>query len=333
MVDAEKTAPLNVFLTGGSTPLGLAVMRRLAANGHKVSGITSSNDGAILIRAAGGLPVFSDPLVSSEIKAMLAMTKAEVVIHLANATGLPYRSTLDAQHVRQSTLALVNAVEGAKVRYLVAVSHAFLYGASADDHSEHGGHAHGHAPTLITEDSPLPDPGEDPLLRAVYDADETIQDANLPACVLRTGYLYGAVMPETISLAETLRAARPIALGSPNNHANWVQMDDAAEAICAAAERSPIDTTYNIVDDAPTSPVQFAEDFARAMGVNLPGRLPNFLGRALGSKASTTLLALSSAASNARAKAELGWTLKYPTHEKGIDQALFMWRSEMLISR
>lgn len=332
-MDAENAEHLNIFLTGGSTPLGLAVTQRLTALGHKVSGITNNKEGAGQIRGAGGLPVYSDPRSTGEIRAMLTMCKASVVVHLAGASGLPFRATLDAGQVREEAAALVDAVEGVGVQYMVALSYAFLYAGYDGGHAAHGhgGHSHSDALEVADEDAPLIAPGDDALLRAAYFADQAVQDANLPVCVLRTGYMYGPTMPDTVLLGEMLRAGRPIAMG--DRHANWVFMDDLADAVVLAVTRPAVDTTYNIVDDAPASPAAFLQTFSKAMGLNAPARMPGFIGRALSSKATTTLLDLSSAASNARAKSELRWSPKYATHEKGIDQTLFMWRSEMRVSR
>ncbi|MDX1994364.1 MAG: NAD(P)-dependent oxidoreductase [bacterium] len=339
----EERAPVNVFVTGASSPLGLAVVRALAADGHKVTGMTDGKDGAIAVRAAGGLPVFSDPLSASEIKAMMKMSKAEIVVHLDNFSSLPFRSQLDPERIKKSAIAITSAAEGAGAKYLVALSYAFVYATesghdSHEGHDDHGGHdahgAHGHghaAPTLLTEDAATAVVTENSLLKAALHADATLQEANIPACILRTGFVYGPRLTDTEVLAETLRAGRSLPAGESHTLANWVHLDDLAQAVRLVVNRPPTDTTYNIVDDKPMSPADFLAQFAKSMGLQVPGRMPGFLSRVLGGRTSSALLELSAAASNAKARDELGWKPTYPTAEKGIEHTLFIWRSEMQV--
>ncbi len=309
-MDEEKRSSTNVFITGATSPLGLAVMQALAADGHKVTGMAESKHGAAQIRAAGGLPVYSDPFSAGELKAMMKMTETHTVVHLANASTLPFRADLDPDRIRNSAVAITSAAESSGAKYLIYLSYAFLYNEN---------------------ESALVAANDNPLLKAALHADATVQDANMPACVLRTGYIYGAHMPDTMTLATMVRAGRPVPTGDGHNYAHWVYFDDVVQAIRAAVNSKPIDATYNIVDDAPSTPGEFLSDFTSAMGLQPAVRVPSFITRALGGKITNTLMELSAKVSNEPAKQELGWKPKYPTHAKGIEHTLFIWRSEMIV--
>ncbi|MBC7871615.1 MAG: hypothetical protein H7Y09_12305, partial [Chitinophagaceae bacterium] len=48
-MDEEKRASTNVFITGATSPLGLAVIQALSADGHKVTGMAEGKEGAAQI--------------------------------------------------------------------------------------------------------------------------------------------------------------------------------------------------------------------------------------------------------------------------------------------
>src|SRR5688572_15105074 len=80
---AENTTPLNVFITGGDTGTGRALTRDLVRKGHKVTGTTTSSEGAFAIRADGGLAAFPDLGRAADVRGLLQMAKTDVLVHVA----------------------------------------------------------------------------------------------------------------------------------------------------------------------------------------------------------------------------------------------------------
>ena len=128
VVPGEST--LNVFITGGSDPIGLALTRMLVAAGHRVIGMTDGSDGASRVREAGGLPVFADPVRAGEIRGMLVMAKADVVIHAApmSANEIPVTAwDYTPEQLIDETAALIEAAREAGVERALHLSYALVY--------------------------------------------------------------------------------------------------------------------------------------------------------------------------------------------------------------
>jgi nucleoside-diphosphate-sugar epimerase len=75
---------------------------------------------------------------------------------------------------------------------------------------------------------------------------------------------------------------------------------------------------YNVVDDDP-APVSVAiPELAEVIGAKPPRRIPRWLGRLLAGEGMTVMMTEVRGASNAKAKRELGWELRYPSWRLGI---------------
>ncbi len=74
---------------------------------------------------------------------------------------------------------------------------------------------------------------------------------------------------------------------------------------------------YNIVDDEPAPMREWLPVLASALGAKPPRHVPRWLARLVGGE-DMTLLTEARGASNAKAKRELGWTLRYPSWRQGF---------------
>ncbi len=310
---------LSVYITGATQGLGLAVTRLLAARGHQVAGTAVTLDDTHRIREAGGLPVYNDPLRPSEIVSTLKMLAAEVVVNLApQAVNVQPLQGVDWEREQRllvdGTAALADALETGAARFLVHTSFTFLYG-------DAGG-------AWVDEDAPL-DTDDDFFLAAAL-AEERALAA--PGCVLRAGCVYGPESEATAALSAALLAGRALPLGSSENVANWVHTHDLAAAIAQAVERQPAGAVFNVADDHPASIADFAAAFAASQGLSAPRRqwLPPLVGQALMHPTHRAILDASARARTDRAKAELGWTPRYPDQRAGIEQTLLAWRAAVV---
>lgn len=77
--------------------------------------------------------------------------------------------------------------------------------------------------------------------------------------------------------------------------------------------------TYNVTDDEPAPMRGWLPALGAAAGAKPPYRLPppSWAGRLAMGKA-LTMMTEAGGASNAKAKKELGWTLRYPTWRAGF---------------
>lgn len=310
------TTPLNVFVTGGTSPLGRETTRQLVARGHKVTALTQGSAGAVQVRQDGGLPTYSDPFRAGELKSLLKMAQADVVLHLMPqiANTFPHREspwTENARILKECTDAVLEASAAQGVKFIVFPSYSAVYG---DTHGE-----------WVTEESKLH--GSDFPAGAVS-AEKRVLGGTVPACVLRAGFIYGAGDSGTDALRDSLRDERPVYLGDSHSVHSWVQVADLAHAVVLAAEQQPAGQIFNIVDDEPASAAAFANQLAAGLGLVPPTPLTGFMATRQTNETQRALLDRSARVKNDKAKQSLGWTPRNPTLKTGIEQTLLYWRAE-----
>ena len=98
---------------------------------------------------------------------------------------------------------------------------------------------------------------------------------------------------------------------------SFVHIDDAAAAIVAAVEAPSPSLVYNVVDDEPTTFETFVKLTVDAAGSRPARQVPMWLVR-LAAPVMAEFASVRLPLSNAKAKRELGWTLRYPTVGSGI---------------
>lgn len=305
--------PLSIFITGGSTPLGLRVIRTLIAAGHQVAALTSGAEHSTEVRDLGALPVYADITRIGELKGIIAMRKVEVVINLAPqvANHIPFfKADWHADTLLTDTQTLLHAAAEAGAKFFLHTSYAFVYG-------DHDG--------AWVDETSRPEPGENQLLKTALRAEKAALSGAIPGCVLRLGYLYGADSQDLHKLMDTLRGGRMLVGGS--GYTNWINADDAAEAIRRAAETQVAGGIYNIVDGTPASADTFLNNFSSAIGLGAPGSPPRFLNNFFLPRAQVDLMALSARVKNSRAVEDFGWSPRFNSHQAGIEDILLTWRA------
>jgi nucleoside-diphosphate-sugar epimerase len=101
---------------------------------------------------------------------------------------------------------------------------------------------------------------------------------------------------------------------------SFVHLDDAAAATVLALDRGTRGV-YNVVDDDPAPVREWLPALAEAIGAKPPRRVPRWLARLLAGEAGVALMTEIRGASNAKAKRQLGWTLRYPSWRDGFAAA------------
>jgi nucleoside-diphosphate-sugar epimerase len=312
----------TVFITGADSGAGRALVRQLVTRGHRVVGSThNGSQGAFTIREDGGLPVYPDFEREGEIRSVLLMSRAEIIVHLMAQplNGLPY-SVLNVTPylslLRQGTDNLLQAAGNVGIRRVIFPSFTSIYGDADGETVDE---------TASTSRANL-------LFQALAAAEAAVQDGTIPGYVLRAGFTYGANSAATRQLADTLRAGNGIPSGT--GLAGWVHEDDLMRAILLLIDRpfadEPLEEIYNIVDDTPATPTQFAEKFAEALGAmplfSRGGGFAAMLRRP--DPVQKDLLHNSAAPSNEKARQQLGWTPEYSDQRAGIEQLLLRWRAD-----
>ena len=131
---------------------------------------------------------------------------------------------------------------------------------------------------------------------------------------LRYGGFYGA---DNDGLVGPVRKRQFPIVGDGGGYLSFIHLDDAASATVLAIEHDGA-AIYNIVDDEPAPVREWLPAMAAALGAGPPRHVPVWLGRLLAGELAVLMGTEARGASNAKAKRELGWTLRYPSWRQGF---------------
>jgi 2-alkyl-3-oxoalkanoate reductase len=77
-----------------------------------------------------------------------------------------------------------------------------------------------------------------------------------------------------------------------------------------------------VVDDEPAPVREWLPVLASALDAEPPRRIPRWLGRLAAGEAAMVMMTEARGASNAKAKREFGWELRYPSWRQGFAHGL-----------
>ncbi|MBS2963739.1 NAD(P)-dependent oxidoreductase [Actinocrinis puniceicyclus] len=302
---------MKVLLAGATGTLGVPLVRRLAAAGHEVVGITRTEAGAGLLWDLGASSVIADALDRDGLLRALRGVRADAVIHqLTSLKKMPLRprdlEVTNRLRVEGTANLLAAAAEVGARRFL---TQSFFGGYGLHDGSR-----------LLTEqDAFAPAAGGrlEPSWQAMRSTEQQVLGApGVEGIVLRYGGFYG---PASVAgMLESLRKRQmPVPRGG-GSYASFVYIDDAAAATVAALDRSEPGQVYNIVDDEPVRWGVMVDAVAAAFGLPRPLRLPGALLRLAAPYGGVLMTRQSLRLSNAKAKAQLGWRPMVPTYRDGV---------------
>jgi 2-alkyl-3-oxoalkanoate reductase len=302
---------MRVFVAGASGAIGTRLVPQLIAHGHEVIGTFRSAGNAQRLSALGAEPVRLDLLDPRAVRTAVLEAEPQAIIHQATAlANARFGRSLDrtfgpTNRLRtEGTDALLAAAREAGVRRFVAQSFASYR------YAREGG-------PVKTENDPL-DPRPPASARATNAAmrylDQAVTDAG--GLALRYGGFYGA---SNDGLAGPVRNRQLPVVGDGGGISSFIHLDDAAAATVLALEHGAAGV-YNIVDDEPAPMRDWLPALASALGAKPPRHVPGWLARLFMGNG-LAMMTESRGASNAKAKGELGWTLRYPSWRQGFTAA------------
>jgi nucleoside-diphosphate-sugar epimerase len=303
---------MRVFVAGASGAIGTRLVPQLINRGHEVIGSFRSPRNAERVRALGAEPIALDLLDARAVREAVLESRPDAIIHQATALADARmsrnldRSFAPTNRLRtEGTDALLAAAREAGVHRFLAQSFASLR------YAREGG-------PVKTEDDPL-DPTPLPTTRETNAAmrylDQVVTDAGGTA--LRYGGFYGAAND---GLVEPVRKRQFPIVGDGGGVSSFIHLDDAAAATVLALEHGGAGI-YNIVDDEPAPVREWLPVLAKVLGAKRPRHVPRLLARLVAGDAAVMMGTEARGASNAKAKRELGWTLRYPSWRQGFPAA------------
>lgn len=310
---------MKAFVTGAGGYIGTYLVRALLERGHAVRGLVKNPARLRNLTDLGVEAVSGDVRHPESLKGLFE--GADVVFHLV---GILIGS--EKEMFLTNVEGTKNAAEAAfatGVGKFVLASSGTVYGDYGDQ--------------VVTEQAecrPSIAYGISKL-EAERIVGETAGDA-LPHVVCRLGGVYG---PRSQMLMLQSGGRMHVRfLGEGENWISPIHVEDAAEALIAAAERGQSGEIYNLVDDEPVRLKEFYGYFAYQLGESEAkhiseatarriARIAGFFGRITGKtivfNADFVKMVFSSLRlSNEKMRKELGVALKYPNFRVGIDSIL-----------
>jgi nucleoside-diphosphate-sugar epimerase len=309
---------MRVFVAGGTGVVGRRLVPQLVARGHRVTATTTNPAKLGLLRQLGAEAVVMDGLDAAAVGEAVALARPDAIVHQMTAISVTHGGKPDIKHMdrwfaptirlrTEGTDHLLAAAEASGVSNFVAQSYGSWNGI------REGG-------WVKTEEDPL-----DALAGTAAEkgmaAIRYLENAVLTAggAALRFGSLYGPGASD--DQVELVRKRQYPLVGDGAGHSSWLHLDDAASATVLAVEQRA-SGVFNVVDDEPAPAREWLTHLARSAGAKPPMRVPTWLARPLAGDVAVIMMTEGRGFSNAKAKQELGWQLRYPSWREGFTEGL-----------
>lgn len=304
---------MHVYVAGGAGVLGSRVIAQLVERGHRVTATTTSAAKVPALEALGAQAVVVDGLDAGAVGEAVATAQPDAIVHQMSALG----GGIDPKHFDRS-FALTNRLRTEGLDHLLAaaeacgVGHVVAQSYTGWPNIRSGG-------WVKDEEDPL-DPEPPKAQRESLAAIRYLEDAVRKAdgTVLRYGGFYGDASDAMLPMVR--KRQFPLVGGGPG-YMSWIHLDDAAAATVLALEKG-VRGVFNIVDDEPAPAAEWLPYLAGCIGAKPPLKLPVWLARIAAGEVAVSMLTRTRGSSNARAKRELGWELRWPSWRQGFKHGL-----------
>jgi nucleoside-diphosphate-sugar epimerase len=302
---------MHILIAGATGAAGRALIPLLIANGHTVTGTTRSEAKTGELRELGANAQVMDGLDAASVKAAIDATNPDVIVHQMTAlTGIDMRNIDKAFHLtnRLRTEGTEHILAAATGKLVVAQSFAGW------PYARTGG-------AIKTEADPL-DPAPPKGIRETHAAIRRLEELVTRAggIVLRYGGFYGpgSGMTRGGEQVQMIRKRQFPLVGNGEGIWSFLHTEDIATATLAAIENGRPGEIYNIVDDEPAPTKEWLPYLAEQIGAKPPRHVPAWVAKIVASPAAVAMMTEARGASNAKAKAELGWAPKHPSWREGF---------------
>lgn len=295
---------MRVLVLGGTGFLGSRVVPKLVARGVEVTVVTRRASELPGLRARGVEGLVGDLVKPDSI--LFQLSPHDVVVFMAMPLTFGRMSRRRFLETRDRTTRFVKTALaiGSKLSCPLLLTQGTSY------RTDPG--------VIVDERRPIDRFG---IVKVAEPADDLIaaalRDGTPPLVRLLPGQIYG---PGGLFLEmyRRLKSGRFGIVGKGDNHIPRIHVEDCAEAFALAVEKLPVGETYILADSTPCTTREFTEFMAECMGRPVPRTIPRFLARLMLGKLLVETMEMNCLVANAKAKRELGWTLRYPSFREGL---------------
>lgn len=246
---------MKIAIIGATGVLGRALIPRLLQKQHEILAISPHPEKASSLYGESLKTAFGDMLASDEQLATL-LHGFDAVLNLA--TAIPAQSEMSKEGAwdknnqlrKEGTPRLIKAVLAAGVKILVQQSITMTY----PDMGEN----------WISEDAPI----ESPAVAAMEAVVREVSPEVLQWVILRGAVFVGkdTFQEDTI---RSLKEKQAIMACDGQAWRSYIHVEDMAEAVVLATEKSPAGTIFNICDE-PMREIDYLSQVAAAIGAEAP---------------------------------------------------------------
>jgi nucleoside-diphosphate-sugar epimerase len=273
---------MRVFVAGGSGVLGRRLVPQLVARGHEVAASTTTAAKVDLLEQLGAEPFVMNGLDAMSVGETVARATPEVIVHQMTAISVAHAGKPDMKRPDR-WFSETNRLRTVGTDHLLAAAEATgVSHVVAQSYASWNGVREGG--WVKTEEHPLD-------------------------MMVGTG-----AIDDQVTL---LRKRQYPLVGRASGYSSWVHLDDAAAATALAVEQRA-KGVFNIVDDEPAPASEWLPYLAACAGAKRPIRVPRWLARLLAGEQAVVMMTEGRGFSNAKAKRELGWQLRYPSWRQGF---------------
>lgn len=305
---------MKVFLAGATGVIGRPLVTRLLAAGHDVVGTTRSPERAAALREAGAEAAVLDALDAPALRAAVLAARPDAIVNQLTDLSAPLNPRRYAKWLEgtnrlrtETTATLLDAARETGARRFVTQSISFVTAPQG--------------PPVLDEDAPLND-GAPAQVGPVRTMERMVAEAEgIDGIALRYGYFYG---PGTSlgpggQQTEMVRKRQLPLIGSGAGVWSFVHVDDAAAATVLALDHGG-NGVFNVCDDEPAAMRDWLPAFAQASGAKPPRHVPAWLARLAAGEFVVMGATQMRGASNARARAALGWSPARSSWRQGFPE-------------
>jgi nucleoside-diphosphate-sugar epimerase len=300
---------MHVFIAGGAGAVGTRLIRQLVDRGHQVTATTRDPAKRAGLEDLGAHAVVVDGLDSAAVGEAVATAAPDAVVHQMTALS----GTLDPKHFDRS-FAVTNRLRTEGLDHLVAAAEAS--GVRQVVAQSFTGWPNVRSGSWVKDEEdpldPEPPKAQRESLAAIRYLEETVQKAD--GTVLRYGGFYGDA---TDAMVPLIRKRKFPLVGAGTGYMSWVHLDDAASATVLVLEQE-VRGVFNIVDDEPAPVSEWLPYLAECLGAKPPLHVPTWVARLVAGDVAVSMSTRTRGSSNARAKRELGWELRWPSWRQGF---------------
>ena len=298
---------MRVLLVGASGAIGSRLIPQLAERGHQVTATSRSAAKAGQLRSLGAEPAVLDVLDAGAVRALVAKARPDAIVYEATAlAGQAFSRNMDRGfaptnelRTKGTDILLAAAAETGVPRFIAQSFAPFRY-------AHIGGPVKDEGDPLVSD----PPPSARLMFGAMAHVDQAVTAAG--GIALRYGGFYG----DEDAMVTAVRKRQFPLIGDGAGVMSFIHLEDAAAATVLALDAEG-PAIYNVTDDEPAPMRDWLPVLADALGAKPPYHVPGWVGRLFMGK-TLPMMTEARGASNAKAKKELGWTLRYPSWRTGF---------------